>query len=80
MDIDHGVCRKLTELLLRYTPEYSPSDTMLTGYASMAFQRLDQYKYAAFTSVEACMHSYKLLIVTCCFTLHNFVLCHPSFK
>jgi hypothetical protein len=61
-DIDEGMFRTLTELLVRYTPHYSPSDTMLLGYASMAFQRLGQYNYMAFTSVEVRI---KWLLVFC---------------
>lgn len=52
MDPDWEMFRTLTELLVRYTPDYSPSETMLMGYASMAFQRLGQYNFMAFTCVE----------------------------
>lgn len=46
--------RTLTELLVRYTPNYSPPETLLMGYANMVFQRLGQYNYMAFTCAEVC--------------------------
>lgn len=52
MDVDSDMARILTELLVRYTDNYRPSETMLVGYASMAFTRLGQYNYMAFTSVQ----------------------------
>jgi len=49
---DEEMFRTLTELLVRYTPNYSPPETMLMGYANMAFQRLGKYNYMAFTCAE----------------------------
>lgn len=46
--------RTLTELLVRCTPNYSPPETLLMGYANMVFQRLGQYNYMAFTCAEVC--------------------------
>jgi len=51
-DVNSDMARTLTELLVRYTDDYKPSETMLLGYASMAFTRLGQFNYMAFTSVQ----------------------------
>lgn len=43
---DERMFRTLTELLVRPTPNYRPSEiTVFVGYASTAFQRLGQFNY-----------------------------------
>jgi len=52
INMDENMIRTLTELLVRYTPNYSPPETMLMGYANMAFHRLGSHNYMACTCVD----------------------------
>lgn len=47
-----GMNRTLCELLLWYRDGYAPPETMLMGYASMAFMRMGQQNFMYFTSTQ----------------------------
>jgi hypothetical protein len=44
--------RKLCEMLLWHKEDYQPPETMLTGIAGMSFQRMDQWNFEHFVSVQ----------------------------
>jgi hypothetical protein len=44
--------RKLCEMLVWYKEDYRPPETMLTGIAGMSFQRMDQWNFEYFVSVQ----------------------------
>mmetsp|Transcript_5578 Transcript_5578/g.7939 ORF Transcript_5578/g.7939 Transcript_5578/m.7939 type:complete len:132 (+) Transcript_5578:554-949(+) len=46
-----GMSRDICQLLVRYTAEYSPSESVLTGYPGMAFNRMRQFNFMCFTCV-----------------------------